>query len=277
MDEMLFEDARVGMEKKGLNVMSDMGKIMADQDKYAYYLDSLAEGLDLTQAEHFKILAENSRREFLFEANTSASLNAFAPLQPTLLRCIIPRLVTQNAINYNPMNTPVSQFGWLKPFITRPDGTKVSACDTLSTKNFYGEKVSKDIAVPAVDNQIAPAGKILDRIYKITSVSGTLADGKTVDDIEYLLTTDIIGDTYSDLNNLSNGSEGSLFDSTTGRLDNNIASDLLVKFFSGLIDENVLNFKKVSAKVIIDANYGNSVKLAMSNFTENLRTDFPFN
>jgi hypothetical protein len=48
---------------------------------------------------------------------------------------------------------------------------------------------------------------------------------------------------------------------------------LLVKFYSGLITEDVLNFKKVPAKAIIDANFPTDVKTAMQNFTASLRTD----
>ena len=98
--------------------------------------------------------------------------------------------------------------------------------------------------------------------------------GLSPNDAETVMKTDIFkDDQFSYPVSFINGTEGLLFNNVTGRLDYSTIDDLLVKFFSGLIDEDINNFKKIYAKVIMSANYSDTVKNAMSSFVLNNRTD----
>ena len=96
----------------------------------------------------------------------------------------------------------------------------------------------------------------------------------TPDEAEATMKTDIFAkNQLLPATPLVNGSDGKLFDAVTGRIDPVVVDDLLVKFYSGLIDSDINNFKRVYAKLIASANFSDTVKNAMSSFVSNNRTD----
>lgn len=84
---------------------------------------------------------------------------------------------------------------------------------------------------------------------------------------------------YVGMISLQNGSDGSLWDPVTGKLDVNVATDTLVKAYSGKLDADKDNQFKVTDKfgtyftLVFDANYPKPVKDAIVNLVDNLRDD----
>lgn len=83
---------------------------------------------------------------------------------------------------------------------------------------------------------------------------------------------DFLGTTLNSDVKFTQGSEGTLI-GANGRIDPAVRDDLLIDFYTGLIDARVLNFKDVPAKIVFDSNYSNPVKNILSAFTDTLRTD----
>lgn len=136
------------LTESGLNYMTETKEVLTDDFAFGQLVESLCEGLSEEEAVGFTQLAENSRNEFLVEANTSASLNAFAPMQMMLLRTIYPRLIASRAVETRTMDAPVEIFGWLKSFIRDHNGnrTDVSEIDSEFTK---GIDLSQTVTLPA--------------------------------------------------------------------------------------------------------------------------------
>lgn len=78
---------------------------------------------------------------------------------------------------------------------------------------------------------------------------------------------------------LQNGSDGSLWDPATGRINTTVATETLVKAYNGELDANTDNQFKVTDKfgtyftLVFDANYPKPVKDAIVNLVDNLRDD----
>lgn len=73
--------------------------------------------------------------------------------------------------------------------------------------------------------------------------------------------------------NLSNGSDGSLIDPTTGIINSSVASSLLESAYLGNIDPNVLNTDFYPFDLVFDAGYPLSVKQSIVTLTSQLRMD----
>lgn len=123
--------------------------------------------------------------------------------------------------------------------------------------NKYSELVRVDVNMEILED-------------KLVDVANTLVDiDASILDIFEL---DFLGATLSSDVKFAQGSEGSLI-GTNGRIVPSVRDDLLIDFFTGLIDSRILNFKDVPAKIVFDANYSNPVKTVLSAFTDTLRTD----
>ena len=130
----LMENVKHILGEANFDYMTESKAVLANDDAFTSLVDALSEGLSYEEAQGFAVLAENSRNEFLMEANTSANLNAFAPMQMMLLRAIYPRLIARRAVENRTMQGPVEIFGWLKSFVRNGAGERVEA--TKITKNF---------------------------------------------------------------------------------------------------------------------------------------------
>lgn len=105
--------------------------------------------------------------------------------------------------------------------------------------------------------------------YTIVSSSGTFYKGEEVDSF-------IIMDGMNDYDSqtgvyLSNGSDGSLFQNN-GQINYEVAKNLLVRAFSGLIDDKVKNTEFVWVDIVLDGGYPRDVKNAIVQLVEE-RTD----
>ena len=134
--ENLLEEIDRNLSEKKINIMGDALAILKSDDKFNAYADQLAEGLDDKTVSDFKQWAANSRLEFLEESATSSDFNAFAPLQLTLLRSILPRLVMRNVISHKVLNAPAEQFGYLKAFLIDSTGKETDLADLRESSQF---------------------------------------------------------------------------------------------------------------------------------------------
>jgi hypothetical protein len=84
---------------------------------------------------------------------------------------------------------------------------------------------------------------------------------------------------YVGMISLQNGSDGSLWDPATGKIDTEVATNTLIKAYNGQLDANKDNQYKVTDKfgtyftLVFDANYPKPVKDAIVNLVDNLRDD----
>ena len=83
---------------------------------------------------------------------------------------------------------------------------------------------------------------------------------------------DFLGETLETQVSFKGGSEGSLV-KPNGRVDLDVRNELLIEFFTGLIDPKILNLKEISGKIVFDANYPTPVKNILSSFTDTIRPD----
>jgi hypothetical protein len=126
-------------------------------------------------------------------------------------------------------------------------------------------------------------------IRKFNSInSGNNSDGKTlkeiikssIDDIEILILQEKTNYYNNNLQNFDlpikflNGSDGSI--SKEYKNNNITKKNLLIKAYSGLIDEDVINKDLLQFDHVLDANYDNSIKLAIADLARNVRKDFFF-
>ena len=86
---------------------------------------------------------------------------------------------------------------------------------------------------------------------------------------------DFLGNVDSVVTSFSSGSEGS-FINAQGRFDQAAFESSVRDLFLGLIDPRITNFKEIQSKVIFSANFETATKLAMSDFTQNIRSDVFF-
>lgn len=147
--KLLIEQAAEELENHNFDFMTEAKAIMQDDDAFGLLVESMCEGLDSDEDKaDFAILAENSREEFLMESNTSASMNAFAPMQITLLRSIYPRLISRRVVHNKTMSSPVETIGYLRSFVKNAAGDEI---ETTAINADFLQKVSlaQDIALPA--------------------------------------------------------------------------------------------------------------------------------
>lgn len=173
--EKLLEDLEVSLSERKIDVMKDSLEILKNDDKFDLYVDKLSEGLDDSQKQEFATWAQNSRQEFLEESATSADFNAFAPMQITLLRSILPRLVMRNLITHKTLATPAEQFGYLKAYIKDSMGNVTELSELRSKTQFKQTEINKNnIALPAVAVDlfagITVAPLTLDRKFYFTNI-----------------------------------------------------------------------------------------------------------
>ena len=188
----LLSNIQESLSDAGLDYMKESREVFADADAFDILVEGLLDGLEEGEAEGFRTLAENSRREFLIEANTSASLNAFAPMQMLLLRTIYPRLIASRAVETRTMKAPVEIFGWLKSYIRNASGDRVEVSqidgdftkgvdlsDTLtsnvSAHDLFDDHTGGAIARPLAANG-TKVGTTVDRNFKVVSISATVED-----------------------------------------------------------------------------------------------------
>lgn len=181
--QMLIENTNNSMKERGFDLMTEAKEIMSDADAFSYYADCLSEGIDESVLDDFKLLMENSREEFLMESNTAASLNAFAPLQMTLLRSIYPRLLARKAVTNRTLETPAEQFGWLSTSITDPSGA-VNNTINVDPTMLKGKSLDQTITIPAVArdmfaNATVPVTRTpyatVDRFYGVVNTATVVA------------------------------------------------------------------------------------------------------
>jgi len=72
---------------------------------------------------------------------------------------------------------------------------------------------------------------------------------------------------------LVNGSDGDL-DVSDSALRSQTVESLLVRAYTGLVDDNILNKKLIPVDLVLDANYTQSVKDAISELVKDIRRDF---
>lgn len=177
----LLEDLEVSLSERKIDVMKDSLEILKNDDKFELYVDKLSEGLDDSQKVEFMQWAENSRNEFLEESATSSDFNAFAPMQITLLRSILPRLVMRNLITHKTLPTPAEQFGYLKAYIKDSMGNVTELSELRSKANFKQTEINKNaITLPAVAydlfDGITVSPLTLDRKFHFTNIVVTCVD-----------------------------------------------------------------------------------------------------
>jgi hypothetical protein len=182
----LIQEVNQVFAENGVDLMKEAAEILADDNQFNLLAESLCKGLEEDEefnTEDFKQLAENSRIAFLEESNTSSNLNAFAPLQATLLRSIYPRLIARKAITTKTMTTPAEVFSWLDSYITA-NGTTVSTTEVDSTF-LQGEVLNQTIdttsPVMAADvfagaSVTRTPGATVDRNASLTALTVSVVD-----------------------------------------------------------------------------------------------------
>lgn len=80
-------------------------QMLSDDNAFATYRDSLAEGLAESDQETFKMMAENTRMEMLKE-NSMMQFNPYETLSIPILRKFFPRLIATQLVNTVPMDKP---------------------------------------------------------------------------------------------------------------------------------------------------------------------------
>lgn len=174
--ELLLEEIESNLSEKNIDIMGNALDILKNDDKFELYVENLCEGLDDKTREDFEQWAGNTRQEFLEEAATSADLNAFAPLQLTLLRSILPRLVMRNVITHKVLNAPAEQFGYLKAFLVDSTGKETELSELRSSSEFQKIAIKKTLTTfPAVDYNLfsgitGVSPLTLDRKFHFTNI-----------------------------------------------------------------------------------------------------------
>jgi len=185
----LVESVFYTMEKKNYNLLQkdDMKALFQDKGSFDYFASALSEGLTEGDSKEFKILLENSRKEFLIESNTAESVSAFATLSPQLLRNIFPRLIAREAVSNKVLTSPQEQVGFMKQFFRSHDGKVTDIPSALNVNSVSGPMTSAELSVPStvdlfeVSGYSKAGGSNIDRRIKISSVviEGTKKDGTT--------------------------------------------------------------------------------------------------
>ena len=187
--QLLVEDTIQHLAAKGKNLLKDTEarEIMESQTAFDEMIAQLSEGLTGQDAEDFATFAESSRTEFLNEGAVNANLYAFAPLQMTLIRSVLPRLIARKLANQEVMKTPADKFGIFKSYLIDAAGNRVSVSDiTADTTINTGYRTDAiDISAALVDHDLfallsvgdqAIEVKEIDRILTVTEVSMTVND-----------------------------------------------------------------------------------------------------
>jgi len=189
----LAESAQAALADANFNYMTEAKSVFADKDAFATLIESLCVGLSEQDADGFTTLAENTKNEFLMEANTSASLNAFAPMQMMLLRAIYPRLIARKSVESRTMQAPVEIFGWLQSFVRNAAGERILA-ENMNADFTRGTSLAQTIDLPAQSFDVFTGAGVartpnvtVDRDSKlqavtvvVTNASGAAAETKTV-------------------------------------------------------------------------------------------------
>ena len=202
--QLLVEGTQESMSDKGFDIMTESKEIFSNDEAFDLMLDSLSEGLDEGDVDSFRLLAKNTRDEFLIESNTSASLNAFAPMQMTLLRSIHSRLLARASITSKTMSTPAEQFGWLKSYIRDAAGNRVETVD-IDGSYLQGDDLAQSIAaVPFAARDLfagatVPVDKAskatVDRNAVITSVTVIAVDDGGINPVDIVVAVNLKPDT----------------------------------------------------------------------------------
>lgn len=175
-------------ERYGVDVRRDLQQILAEDTLWNAYKESLAEGLEGIHRETFNILAENTRKWILNEANLTTGFSPYYQLVLPILRIFFPRLVAKEIVTVSPINAPEVVKYFLKAVVKAFDGSvrELPAYEPVS----QGPTIPVDTAIALTDgsaeaNLITLAGAdptkaTLDRNLFVVKLVGTNpSDGST--------------------------------------------------------------------------------------------------
>lgn len=153
---LLVEDTVQHLVAKGKNMLNadDSKSIMTSDSAFGELITSLAEGLSAEDAADFELFGQNSREQFLKEGAMNANIYAFAPLQMTLIRSVLPRLIGRKVVNHEILKTPSEKYGVFKSYLidhvgNRVEVAKIDSDSTLSN----GYKTTTLDTSSAINNQ----------------------------------------------------------------------------------------------------------------------------
>lgn len=113
----------------------------------------------------------------------------------------------------------------------------------------------------------------LDKLSLTTpAIDNTIYSTETSDIYNLFLKAEISTNTLSGKALLSGGNDGSLFDAN-GVIDSDVKNQLIIDFYTGLIDENILNNGAVPASFTFDFQTNKNVRNTINEFTKYSRTD----
>lgn len=137
---LLVEDTVSHLVSKGKNMLNaaDARMIMESDAAFSELMSSLSEGLETEDAADFATFGQNSREMFLSEGALNANLYAFAPLQMTLIRSVMPRLIGRKVINHEVMKTPSEKYGIFKSYLVDHTGSRVEIAKMDSDSALSG-------------------------------------------------------------------------------------------------------------------------------------------
>lgn len=186
--QLLVEDTVSHMTTKGKNLLNseDAKSILTSDAAFEEMMSSLSEGLSAADQADFELFGQNSRTEFLSEGALNANLYAFAPLQMTLIRSVLPRLIGRKVLNHEILKTPSEKYGVFKSYLVDHLGNRVETSKvTADTVFSNGYKTTAHAALPLDDYDLfseltAPEQAIvvkeIDRKITLTEVTMSVLD-----------------------------------------------------------------------------------------------------
>lgn len=136
--QLLVEDTVSHMTTKGKNLLNseDAKSILTSDAAFEEMMSSLSEGLSAADQADFELFGQNSRTEFLSEGALNANLYAFAPLQMTLIRSVLPRLIGRKVLNHEILKTPSEKYGVFKSYLVDHLGNRVETSKVTLIQYF---------------------------------------------------------------------------------------------------------------------------------------------
>jgi len=147
MKEILLE-TRTRLDKEhGVNMVTEMQRIVTEPYLFETYINGLAEGLDDPTKKQFLQLANNTRENLL--ENSIFGYNPYAVLVLPLLRKFWPRLSVKEAVTISPMNSPSAVRYFIRPYAKTYDDKSYELPE-------YNQNVSQGPQVPVTSTVAVP-------------------------------------------------------------------------------------------------------------------------
>jgi len=166
MRQILLETKQRLEANHGVNMVTEMQRILAEPVLFEEYIDGLSQGMNDADAEQFKVLAENTGANLM--ENSIFGYNPYAVLVMPLLRKFWPRLSVKEAVTVSPMSSPSVVRYFIKPMAKTYLGTEVELPD-------FNNNVSLGPQVPVTPAVVVPSQTDLLNLLGLTSAMGSIS------------------------------------------------------------------------------------------------------